>query len=151
LINAENAKNKICEQIDLIDKGKFNLTNPITPVHTNPLIQKALQESKKDLNENEVLFSILENVNYLTNATTRMQREISSLKEYRNDKVKQEVDSINQELHMLYPILNMLKSEAETLEKTHPPGEGWMSCEANARASTFEKMIEFFQNLKTQS
>jgi hypothetical protein len=166
LENAEIAKNKISEQIELIERGEFNGTNPITPVHTNPLIQTALQESKRDLTDSELLLSIMENVNYLTNVTFEVQREISDLKESRNyignlgnkvikpdytySDLKQDLDSVNQELYLLESLYAGLKNEAETLEKTHPPGEAWMYCEAMATASFIGKRVEFLKNLKIE-
>jgi hypothetical protein len=166
LENAEIAKNKISVQIELIERGEFNGTNPITPVHTNPLIQNALQESKRDLTDNELLLSIMENVNYLTNATFGVQREISDLKESRNyignlgnkiikpdytySDLKQDLDSVNQELHLLEPLYAGLEQRAETIQKTCPPGEGWMVCEANATAHFIGQRVEFLKNLKIE-
>jgi hypothetical protein len=164
LASAEIAKNRLCKQIELIEKGEFKVTNPITPVHDNPLIQQALQESKRDLTENEILLSILENVNYLTNETLGIQREISSLKESRNyignlgNKIlnsnfdyadlKRDLDSINQELFLLNNIYGMLNYNVENVKETLIPGEGWALNEAVAERAVIEKRIEFLKNAK---
>jgi hypothetical protein len=166
LENAENAKNKINQQIKLIEKGKFNITNPITPLQENPLIQKALQDSKRNLTQDEILLSILENVNYLTNETVYIQREISSMKESRNyignlgnkilssninyHDLKNNIDSIEQELHLLNTIWGMLNRNVERVKETLQPGEAWELNEAIAERGVIESRIEFLKNLKNE-
>lgn len=166
LKNAEQAKNKLDEQIKLIEKGEFKGTNPITPVHENPLIQQALQDSKRELKDNEILISIFETVNYLTNETVEIQREISSLREsgnyignlgnkrfyksFNDSDLKRDLDSINQELSLLNSVYIILDNNVEKVAETVEPGEAWELNEAMAERGVIENRIEFLKNVKKE-
>lgn len=152
LANAEFAKNELCKQIELIEQGKFNKTNPITPVSENLLIQKALNDSTKDLSENEILHYILETVDSLTYETVGIRNEISSLRQNRRSNysdLKRDSGSysIDQELQLLTNIFNHLTCELEELKKTIEPGEGWAIAEAGAEIAVIENRIKSLQHL----
>jgi hypothetical protein len=164
LENAEDAKNQLEKQIKLIEKGEFNITNPITPIQSHPLIIQALQESKRDLNDNEILASILETLNNLSYETIWIQREISSLKESRNYignlgnkrlnfslnnfDPKHDLNSINQELFLLTNIKRILDRNIEEIEERAEIGESWEVNEAIAERGVIENRIEFLNNVK---
>lgn len=155
LANAAYAKDRLEKQIELIEKGEFNTTNPITSVHTHPLIQRFLKESKRDLQDKEILFSIFEIVNNLTYETRGIQSEISSLKEFRrldpsfNDSdLKGNLDSIDQDLFLLTNIYNILNRNVEKVAERVEPGEAWKLNEAMAERGVIENRIEVLKNLK---